>query len=152
MALLGTTRMSRHQKGGFTGVRDSEWQWHQLHTLLIGTGLIGHTAWFFCSRCQPNSIYLLCYATLAQYMPTSCVLCGCSIPAAEWLNLSAVGITQLAHTAGKSIFCREGWRNASQMSLGRTWYYYEQCCLHYLRVLVITVAETMYEPDSDARS
>ena len=33
--LSGTTRVSRYQKGktnlDFTGARDSEWQWHQLH-------------------------------------------------------------------------------------------------------------------------
>ena len=43
--LSGTTRVSRHQKGktrkvnqyGFTGARDSEWQWHQLGYMQICT-------------------------------------------------------------------------------------------------------------------
>jgi len=36
------------------------------------------------------------------------VWCGCSVPVAEWLDLPAVSIRQLAHAAGESIFCREG--------------------------------------------
>ena len=36
------------------------------------------------------------------------VWCGCSIPAAEWLDSSAVGIAQLAQAVGESIFCHEG--------------------------------------------
>jgi len=43
--LSGTTRVSRHQKGktrkvnqsGFTGARESEWQWHQLGHMQIST-------------------------------------------------------------------------------------------------------------------
>jgi len=39
--LSGTTQVSRHQKGknhsGFTGARDSEWQWHQLGHMQICT-------------------------------------------------------------------------------------------------------------------
>jgi len=43
--LSGTTRVSGHQKGktgrknqsGFTGARDSEWQWHQLGHMQICT-------------------------------------------------------------------------------------------------------------------
>jgi len=31
-----------------------------------------------------------------------------SVPAADWLDLYAVGIAQLAHTVGESILCREG--------------------------------------------
>jgi len=42
--------------------------------------------------------------------------CGCSVSAAEWLDSSAVGI---AHAAGESILCREGWRrDSSQITLG----------------------------------
>jgi len=36
MALSGTTWVSRYQKG-FTGERDSEWQWHQLDNMQICT-------------------------------------------------------------------------------------------------------------------
>ena len=58
---------------------------------------------------------------LAQYMPLLCVPSmwyGCSIPAAEWLDLSAVGIAQLAHAAGNSIFCRDGWQSSSSLGEG----------------------------------
>jgi len=58
------------------------------------------------------------------YMPLSCVpsvWSGCSVLVAEGLDLSAVGIAQLAHAVGESIFCREGQRcGSSQMTLGRT--------------------------------
>ena len=41
--LSGTTRVSRYQKGnanlGFTGARDSEWQWHQLGRMQVCTSL-----------------------------------------------------------------------------------------------------------------
>jgi len=41
--LSGTTRVSRYQKGktnlGFTEARDSEWQWHQLGHMQVGTSL-----------------------------------------------------------------------------------------------------------------
>ena len=41
--LSGTTRVSRYQKGktnlDFTGARDSEWQWHQLGHMQVGTSL-----------------------------------------------------------------------------------------------------------------
>ena len=49
------------------------------------------------------------------------VRCGCVVPSAEWLDSSAtaVGITQLAHAAGKFIFCPGGWqRGSSRMTLG----------------------------------
>jgi len=36
--------------------------------------------------------------------------CGCSMPAAEWLNSSAVVIAQLAHAADESIFCHDEWQ------------------------------------------
>ena len=49
--------------------------------------------------------------------------CGCSVPTAEWLDSSAVGIVQLAHAAGESILSREGWRRGcSQMTLGRLYF------------------------------
>jgi len=46
-------------------------------------------------------VFLSCNAMLAQCMPSSCpsVWCGCSVPAAEWLDSSAMGIAQLVHTA-----------------------------------------------------
>jgi len=47
------------------------------------------------------------------------VWCACSIPAAEWLDSSAVGTAQLAHVVGKSILCHKGWRCGS---LGRICY------------------------------
>jgi len=34
--------------------------------------------------------------------------CGCSIPVAEGLNSSAVGIAEPAHAADKSILCCDG--------------------------------------------
>ena len=41
--LSGTTQVSRYQKGktnlDFTGARDSEWQWHQLGHMQVGTSL-----------------------------------------------------------------------------------------------------------------
>ena len=41
--LSGTTRVSRYQKGktnvDFTEARDSEWQWHQLGHMQVGTSL-----------------------------------------------------------------------------------------------------------------
>jgi len=49
------------------------------------------------------------------------VWCGCSVPVDEWLDSYAVDIAHLAHAAGESIFCQEGWwRGYSQMILGRT--------------------------------
>ena len=43
MALSGTTRVSRYQKGktnlDFTEERDSEWQWHQLGSMQVCTSL-----------------------------------------------------------------------------------------------------------------
>ena len=43
LLLSGTTRVSRYQKGktnlDFTGARDSEWQWHQLGHMQVGTSL-----------------------------------------------------------------------------------------------------------------
>jgi len=48
-----------------------------------------------------------CYVAYKKYVE---LRCGCSVPAAE----SAVGIEQVvAHTAGKSILCREGLRRAA---------------------------------------
>jgi len=45
------------------------------------------------------------------------------------LDLSAVGIAQLAHTVGKSILFHEGWRcSSSLMTLGKT-------CLYLLLVI-----------------
>jgi len=50
----------------------------------------------------------LCYSgSLYAVVVCPSVWCGCSVPAAEWLDSSAVGIAQLAHTAGESILCRE---------------------------------------------
>jgi len=44
------------------------------------------------------------------------VWCGCSVPAAEWLDSSAVGT---AHAAGESMLCCERWRRgSSQITLG----------------------------------
>jgi len=46
-------------------------------------------------------------------------------PVAELLDSSAVVIAQLAHAAGKSIFCHEGWWcGSSQISLGFLVYVY----------------------------
>jgi len=57
------------------------------------------------------------------------VWCECSVPAAERLDLSSVGIAQLAHSVGESILCHERlWCGSSQMTLGRTLYYYY--CTH----------------------
>ena len=36
------------------------------------------------------------------------VWCAYGVPAAEWLDSSAVGIAQLAHATGESIDCRKG--------------------------------------------
>ena len=37
------------------------------------------------------------------YRKNVALRCGCSVPMAEWLDLSAVGIAQIAHAAGESI-------------------------------------------------
>jgi len=34
---------------------------------------------------------------------------GCSVPMAEWLDLSAVDIAQLAHAVDECILRRDGW-------------------------------------------
>jgi len=81
-----------------------------LHKLLGGTGVIGCTAWFFfafyvrqiwnwCIFIAWRSTRVVCAIVLCLT-----VWCGCSILAAEWLDLSTVGIAQLAHAAGESIF------------------------------------------------
>jgi len=58
------------------------------------------------------------------YKKHAALRCECSVPAAELLDSSAVGIAQIvAHAAGESILCREvWWRGSSQVTLGRTCY------------------------------
>ena len=53
------------------------------------------------------------------YKENMALRCKCGVPVAEWLDLSAVGIAQLAHAADESILWREGWRRGSlQITLG----------------------------------
>jgi len=85
-----------------------------------------------------NQIWIWCifnalrYASAVQYAVAVCpsIWCGCSVPAAEWLDSSAAGIAQLADAAGESILCREWWRRgSSQMTLGTTCH---RCCYYGL--------------------
>jgi len=50
----------------------------------------------------------LCNIAATKHCVTLAMRCGCAAPVVEWLDSSAVGIAQLAHPAGESIFCREG--------------------------------------------
>jgi len=83
-------------------------------SVLVGTGVIGRTAWLFAVYISQIRIWCsFCHAR--QYMLSLCpsMQCGCSILAAEWLDSSAVGIAQIiAHTAIESILCRvrEEWQ------------------------------------------
>ena len=44
-----------------------------------------------------------------MYRTNVALQCGSSVPTAEWLDSSVVGIAQLvAHKAGKCILCHEG--------------------------------------------
>jgi len=55
------------------------------------------------------------------FMKNLALQCGCSVPVAEWLDSSTVGIAQLAHAVNESILCHEGRRHgSSQITLGRT--------------------------------
>jgi len=100
-----------------------------LHRLLDGTGVIGCAAWLFAlyiSQIRICCIFITwCYAsavyTMVMYPSVWYEWC---VPAAEWLELPAVIMAQLAHTAGKSIFCCKWWQcGSSQMTLGRTCQY-----------------------------
>jgi len=67
-----------------------------------------------------GDFFVRCYASVV-YAVLVCpsVWCRCSIPVAEWLDLSAVCIAQLAQAVGKSILYCDGWHhNSSQMTLG----------------------------------
>jgi len=67
----------------------------------------------FIVRCYASVVYAVILCPLSMW-------CGCSVPAAEWLDSSVEGIAQLAHAAGESILCHEGWWCGSfQMTLGR---------------------------------
>ena len=81
MALFGTTRVSRYQKGetnlDFTEARDSEWQWHQLGHMQVYISLQtdkhASTAPLKflqagCPSCHPtNSVKALKAQTAIQY-------------------------------------------------------------------------------------
>ena len=62
------------------------------------------------------------------------LMCGCSVPATERLDLSAKGSAQLiAPEAGKSILCREEWRRAVPNDFGEDLFYF--CPLFVVLVL-----------------
>ena len=76
------------------------------------------------STCRPipiRCIFIVQRYSGAVFAVVVClsVWCGCSAPAAEWLDSSAVDIAELAHVAGESILCREGWRRGSSKWLWR---------------------------------
>jgi len=103
-------------KGGYTA----------FHKLFGDTGVVGPTAWFFALYVSQNlnSVYFyrvtLCSPGMCRRRRVMSVRCKCSVPAAEWMYSSAVGIAQLVHAVGESIFCHEAWRrSSSQMTLGR---------------------------------
>ena len=99
-------------RGGYTAV----------HKVLADNEVIGRTT-FSALRVGQIQIRIFIawrYASVV-YAIIMCpsVWCGCSIPAAEWLDLPAVGIATLAHAVGESIFRHEGrWRGSSQTKLG----------------------------------
>ena len=87
------------------GWRDRAVVWGGLAQMTLYLGWIG-------SRSPTSSKISLEGNGAAQCrsMEKVALWCGCSVPAAEWLDSSAVGCAQLAHAADESILCRYGWR------------------------------------------
>ena len=75
------------------------WHWGDRMYCLIFFAFYVRQIWIWCIFIAWRSTRVVCAIVLCLT-----VWCGCSILAAEWLDLSTVGIAQLAHAAGESIF------------------------------------------------
>jgi len=74
------------------------------------------------------------FSTVYAIIVCPSLQCGCSILVVKWLDSSAEDIALVvAHAAGESILCHEGWQcGSSQMSLERTG---ESSCLDIGRII-----------------
>jgi len=71
---------------------------------MLGTDIISQREWanFFGGEIGQHNVGL-------TYSKNVALWCGCSLPTAEWVDLSTVGIAQpVAHAANNSILCMRG--------------------------------------------